>query len=115
MRNFKSMKGELSVEMIVLAALALIFLIVVVMIMTGKIGNFSKSLGDCENKGGICVSASECTQEGGTESSFNCEESTDVCCLNTCQGKGGTCKDENSDCQNKIYVASCPTGQICCG
>ena len=46
-------KGDITIQMVVLAALALIFLIVVVFVMTGKLKIFSTTLDDCKNKDGM--------------------------------------------------------------
>ena len=106
----KNKKGDMTIQVVVMAALALIFLVVVAFVMTGKITLFSKHLGDCENKDGRCVSEGNCY---GTESSFTCPEKTDVCCLNTCEGKGGTCDDSCSG--EEIYFAACKeSDQSCC-
>ncbi len=106
----KKKKGDLTIQVVVLAALALIFLIVVVFVMTGKIQLFSKGLGDCENKGGQCLPEGSCY---GTESSFTCQEETDVCCLSTCEGRGGTCTD--SCYGEEIYFAACKnSNEVCC-
>lgn len=104
-------KGDMTIQVIVLAALALIFLFVVVFVMTGKINIFSKTLDDCTNKNGICVSAGSCSALGGIASGFACPHNEE-CCLNTCEAKGGECESTCSG--EQIYLAGCPDGQICC-
>jgi len=111
-------KAELSIEFIVLAALALIFFFVVAIVMTGKIGSFSSSLSDCKNKGGECVKEGTCY---ATESGFTCDEDN-VCCLNTCKAKGGECQQENeeqsSGCnegEERLYTGICEDSTfVCC-
>ncbi len=103
-------KADMTIQVVVMAALALIFLVIVAFVMTGKIQLFSKGLGDCENKGGRCMSEGSCY---GTESSFTCAEKGDVCCLNTCEGKGGTCADSCGE-KEQVYFASCESNKVCC-
>ena len=110
-------KAELSIEFIVLAAIALIFLIVVGIVMTGKIGSFSSSLSDCKNKGGECVKEGACY---ATESGFTCDKGN-VCCLNTCTAKGGECKPETegqssgcADGEERIYTGVCQESALVC-
>ncbi len=106
-------KGDMTIQVVVLAALALIFLFVVVFVMTGRIRIFSTALDDCTNKQGICVTEGTCTTEyGGVSGSFSCSESQE-CCLNTCEGKGGTCS--TTTCKGEeIYLAGCKNSQYCC-
>lgn len=110
-------KADLSMQFIALAVLALIFLIVVAYVMTGKVGIFSRGLSDCENKAGWCTTKTECSSNQGTESGFSCSGKEDVCCLNTCKGKEGTCKAEESGCstgEERVYLAACPDKEVCC-
>lgn len=110
-------KGDLSMQFIALAVLALIFLVVVAFVMTGQIALFGKGLSDCENKAGWCTTKTECSSNQGTESGFSCSGKEDVCCLNTCKGKEGTCKAEESGCstgEERIYLAACPDKEVCC-
>jgi hypothetical protein len=104
-------KGDITIQMVVLAALALIFLIVVVFVMTGKLKIFSTTLDDCTNKDGMCVNTGTCDAEGGSASSFSCPTGQE-CCLNLCKNKGGTCEKKCSS--EQIYFAGCPSGQECC-
>lgn len=107
-------KAELSTETMVMIALALLFLIIVAFVMTGKIKIFSSTLGDCENKGGICKSKGTCY---GTETGFDCSEKTHVCCMNICEGSIGTCTSETNGCGDKeqVYTAACEKeNQVCC-
>ena len=45
----------LSVNTIIIAAIALIVLVVLIAVFTGRFGIFSKSLGSCETNGGQCL------------------------------------------------------------
>lgn len=106
-------KGDITIETVVLVALALIFLIVVAFVMTGKITIFSKALGDCENKGGKCMASGACY---GTESGFSCTDKSEICCLNTCEGAGGKCETaEECTKGEQLYSVACEKEeQICC-
>ena len=111
-------KGDITIETIVLIALALIFLLVVVFVMTGKISLFSKTLGDCKGKGGICTTSGTCQDKAGSETGFSCTEETDICCIGSCELSGGTCKDSSGECGNEqevSYTLGCPKeNQVCC-
>ncbi|MBI5073249.1 hypothetical protein HZA99_05520 [Candidatus Woesearchaeota archaeon] len=71
-------KAELTTETMVLIALALIFLIIVAFVMTGKIKIFSKGLGDCESKSGKCMDKGSCY---GTVTGFDCSDAKECCIL----------------------------------
>lgn len=106
-------KGDMTIQVVVLAALALIFLFVVVFVMTGRIRIFSTTLDDCTNKEGICITKGTCSAEyNGIAVSFSCPEGEE-CCLNTCQGKGGTCSSQQCK-GEEIYLAGCKNNQYCC-
>ena len=59
----------LSISTIIIAVIALVVLVVLVAIFTGRIGIFSKGLGDvgkCQNLGGTCLNLGSCTEAGGS-------------------------------------------------
>jgi len=84
-------KGQgLSMSVIVMAAIALLVLVILAFIFMGRLGVFSKSVGECKTQSGIC--AEEC----GVDSAINypteygpaspaCDKATDnarpYCCL----------------------------------
>lgn len=108
-------KAELTTETMVLIALALIFLIIVAFVMTGKIKIFSSTLGSCETKSGVCTSTDQCSTLGGTETGFDCKDTTQICCMNTCSGAKGTCISGTSCTSGEqLYTAACASGQVCC-
>ena len=78
----KNKRGQgLSLNTIIIAAIALIVLVVLVMIFTGRMGAFTGGINKCVNQGGECVSnaATECTDVGGTIiTASNCP---DNCCV----------------------------------
>ena len=104
-------KGDMTIQVVVLAALALIFFIVVVYIMGGRFSMFSGELASCENKGGVCVDSST-DSAYGTKADFTCPENEE-CRLNTCEGKGGSCE---TDCTGEqFYFAACEeSSEVCC-
>ncbi|MBI5391083.1 hypothetical protein HZB02_06365 [Candidatus Woesearchaeota archaeon] len=59
----KRKKGELSLEVIVIAAIVLIVLVILVVIFAGKIRIFGTGYSDCASKGGHCAETS-CSQRG---------------------------------------------------
>jgi hypothetical protein len=84
----------ISINTIIIAAIALIVLVVLVAIFTGRLGGFSLGVANCEDKGGTCESytASEttaiaCDRVGGAPlRNTNCEDSAigdndGICCI----------------------------------
>ena len=58
----------ISINTVIIAAIALIVLVVLVAIFTGRIGLFSKGIGEvstCKSLGGTCISV-QCSQSTGT-------------------------------------------------
>lgn len=47
----------ISVNVIIIAAIALLVLVILSVIFIGRIGIFSSQVGDCVNKGGLCSPA----------------------------------------------------------
>lgn len=82
---------------VITAVIALVVLVILLMIFTGKTGMFERGLMDCEGKGGFCIPCSEetedcsdiCESNCGMEkyrdcsysSVFSCVNVGDVCCL----------------------------------
>lgn len=79
----KSGQG-LSLNTIIIAAIALLVLVVIALIFMGRINIFGGGVTECNNNGGECMATvSECTQEGGTIKSggqWECEDA-EYCCL----------------------------------
>jgi len=50
---------SISINTIVVAAIALTVIILVILITTGSIGNFRRSADSCESNGGECLSAQD--------------------------------------------------------
>ncbi len=70
----------ISINVIIVAAIALIVLVVLVAIFTGRLGAFTRGVSSCTDKGGICE-ASPCTGDTTTLPGTACEKDGLVCCL----------------------------------
>ncbi|MGM5481858.1 MAG: hypothetical protein ACQESF_00200 [Nanobdellota archaeon] len=64
MINNKS-AAEMSLNVIVVAAIVLIVLVVLTIAFTTKFGEFNKQVDDCNAKGGKEMTKQECLSEGG--------------------------------------------------
>ena len=75
-------KGQgLSMTVIIVAAIALLVLVVLSIIFLGKMGDITRDISACEQKGGQCVaSADDCSDEFSRITSDKCE-GDEVCCL----------------------------------
>jgi len=75
--------AELSMNVIVIAAIVLLVLVVLSIIFLGRIGIFGKSVGDCATKGGVCVAREDCTDITRLAPGTNCEkdEPGTICCV----------------------------------
>ena len=74
---------SISINTIVIAAIALIVLVVIIAIFGGSIKDFVTGVKDCETLGGDCVEGDECPDEEGTL--YTSYKSTDcgdgwICC-----------------------------------
>jgi len=90
----KSKKGaELSLNVIIIAALALLVLVIVAVIFMGRTGTFNKQSNTCENMGGYC-SRTGCLDGEVKAGYYSCNMDNDntqnegqsidgVCCLKT--------------------------------
>lgn len=82
------------------AVIALVVMIILMMIFTGKTADLEKGLSGCESKGGICISANIYTSNGcpvrTVKVNFECAVDSDVCCLGMPVKYGEMC-DEDSD------------------
>ena len=71
-------------NMIILAALALIILVVLSVILVGRVKIFSSGVDSCKQKGGECVTDFGVCQSGGgaVAQTKECEKLNKICCLN---------------------------------
>jgi hypothetical protein len=73
-------RGEISMEVIIIAAIALLVLVILSVLVIRSGGTVAK---ECQNVGGTCVgSADECTSSGGSASLHSCGSGL-VCCIRT--------------------------------
>ena len=73
----------LSINVIIVAALALIVLVILGVVFMGRIGLFAGQTSDCEGNGGVCRSESDggCLTEERINRGFVCQEEEDSCCM----------------------------------
>lgn len=71
----------LSMNVIIIAAIALIVLIVVILIFTGKIRTFSGESDSCTSRGGSCEMECELDCEAPTRSDECTQLGKNVCCI----------------------------------
>lgn len=69
----------ISMNVIIIAAIALLVLVILSVIFIGRMGSFGEQTGACEQQGGTCYDGPNCPQ-GTTKYTANCEEG-EVCCL----------------------------------
>jgi hypothetical protein len=78
-------KGIASMWWIIVGAvIALVVMIVLIVLFTGKTKIVERGLLECESKGGSCdyVDANYCREEGGTPSTqFSCPDKDVPCCF----------------------------------
>jgi hypothetical protein len=82
------------------AVIALVVMIILMVMFTGKTQPLEKGLSSCESKGGACATdGTPCPTNTFASSAFDCEADKSICCI----GSPKACVDENS----------CATGQSC--
>jgi len=77
------------------AVIALVVMIILMVIFTGKTGTLEGGLSDCEGKGGYCTTESECPLNSFSSSAFSCTDGKKCCIGAPEKCVAGTCKDEN--------------------
>ena len=72
----------ISMNVIIIAAIALLVLVILSVIFIGRMGGFGKATANCESQGGRCLPP-PCSQYDLTPyTTLSCGEDTDnVCCL----------------------------------
>ena len=77
----KSNKAQgMSVNVIIIAALALIVFVVLAVLFTGKTKNFSQTIESCSSKGGQCLSKEQCGDQPKISNVKDCT-TNQVCCI----------------------------------
>lgn len=75
----------ISMNVIIIAALALLVLVVLSIIFVGRMGTWSGQVSDCENKGGKCFN--DCATDGAAAgyptpfTQWRCDSASLVCCI----------------------------------
>jgi hypothetical protein len=73
-------KGEMSINMIILATIAIIVLVIVVFLLIRQFTD-TKDAVDCPSVGGVCTSSDKCTQPIVIEGKeITCKISGELCC-----------------------------------
>ncbi len=92
----RNKKGDLSLNIIIVAAIGLLVLVVISVIFMSRSGKFSRSSFDCESQGGVCqasdAAGAKCTTGYKYTSSYKCytaegkaNEAKPNCCIPTTQ------------------------------
>jgi hypothetical protein len=77
-------KADLSIQVIVVAAISLVVLIILVVIFAGQARNGTNNLNNCENKGGNCNTAASAPCPDGSFQMIGLSCAKDKkCCINT--------------------------------
>ena len=66
------------------AVIALVVMIILMVMFTGKSGKLESGLSGCESKGGICVPNSDnkgCPKGSLSATTFDCKSNSELCCL----------------------------------
>lgn len=88
----RNKKGELSINVIIVAILALLVLVILGTIFAGKLGNFRKNSDTCTTNGGSCTDKTVGCQQDQYQKEItgNCYQSdgktidsNKVCCIRT--------------------------------
>lgn len=84
MKNIKAQ--GISLNAIIIAALALLVLVVLSVIFMGRMADFGGAVSSCENKGGTCAFESDGCGEGKREyTAWKCpdidEVENEICCI----------------------------------
>ncbi len=74
-----SKKADLSMNIIIVAAIALLVLVVLSVIFIGRMGAFGEETGACGSQGGTCYDGSSCPQGTATRN-LKCADNQ-VCCI----------------------------------
>jgi len=76
----KSKKGvEMSMNTIIIAALALVILVVLIILLTKQTGNVDQTINSCDGRGYTCSSGTSCPSGTSLYSSRGCGDGN-VCC-----------------------------------
>ncbi len=71
----------LSVNIIIIAAIALVVMVIVVMIFAGKMSGFVDTSESCSSSNGQCVPSEDCDEQYQKIIDADCENEDHICCL----------------------------------
>ena len=97
------------------AVIALVVMIILMVMFTGKTQPLEAGLSSCESKGGVCATPPglPCPSNTFTASAFDCDGAA-VCCI----GSPKTCKDPSDtscgDTESKRKCGTYPSGKSYC-
>ena len=69
----------ISMNVIIIAAIALLVLVILSVIFIGRMGSFGEETGSCESQAGTCYDGSSCPQ-GTAKRNLKCGDAQ-VCCI----------------------------------
>jgi len=97
------------------AVIALVVMIILMVMFTGKTSKLEGGLLDCESKGGDCSGdVAACNQKGGTVSwAFDCKDGENVCCFTSKKNSGQECTT-NSECSSNLCSIKAPLTEKTC-
>ena len=70
----------ISMNVIIIAAIALLVLVILSVIFIGRMGSFGEQTGACDQQGGTCYDGTSCPQGTAKHGSLQCSEGQ-VCCI----------------------------------
>jgi hypothetical protein len=73
----------ISMNVIIIAAIALLVLVVLSVVFMGRMGTFSSGSADCNNQGGVCAEVCGTGDAAGHPTTYNAAECPDtkICCI----------------------------------
>lgn len=82
-RGVRMKKADLSMNIIIIAAILMIIFVVILMIFSGRMKIFTGGLKDCYSiKNADCVAATECNGEWQSiNRQYDCSGEKEVCCI----------------------------------
>ena len=70
----------LSINTIVVSAIAVVILVVLILVFTGKIGLFNKNVSACAQNGGHCTTDASCG-DNARNVNYQCPDDNQICCM----------------------------------
>jgi hypothetical protein len=95
------------------AVIALVVMIILMVMFTGKSGKLEAGLSGCESKGGICVPNSDnkgCPKSSLSATTFDCKSTSELCCLGNPKEADPNVGTSSDDC----ITVTATNGKIYC-